>query len=94
MTLQDMLDPFLDASQKGFPHHSGPLRRSAIGSQGWNVLKGDLPLPLAVIRRFRKLHQVQIHRLCGRVSRRLLRRRPEHAGHQPGRVHRLRRLRA
>jgi D-serine dehydratase len=51
MTLQDMLDPFLDASQKGFPHHSGPLRRSAIGSQGWNVLKGDLPLPLAVIRR-------------------------------------------
>ena len=51
MTLQDLLDPLLDASQKGFPHHSGPLRRSAIGSQGWNVLKGDLPLPLAVIRR-------------------------------------------
>jgi D-serine dehydratase len=51
MTLQDLLDPTLDASQKGFPHHSGPLRRSAIGSQGWNVLRGDLPLPLAVIRR-------------------------------------------
>ena len=51
MTLQDLLDPTLDASQKGFPHHSGPLRRSAIGEQGWNVLRGDLPLPLAVIRR-------------------------------------------
>ena len=51
MTLQDLLDPLLDASQKGFPHHSGPLRRSAVGSQGWNVLNGDLPLPLAVIRR-------------------------------------------
>ena len=51
MTLQDLLDPLLDASQKVFPHHSGPLRRSAIGSQGWNVLNGDLPLPLAVIRR-------------------------------------------
>jgi D-serine dehydratase len=51
MTLQDLLDPTLDASQKGFPHHNGPLRRSAIGSQGWNVLRGDLPLPLAVIRR-------------------------------------------
>ncbi|CAN5549440.1 amino acid deaminase [soil metagenome] len=51
MTLQDILDPMLDASSKGFPHHSPPLRRSAIGSQGWNVLRGDLPLPLAVIRR-------------------------------------------
>jgi D-serine dehydratase len=51
MNLQDLLDPMLDASQKGFPHHSSPLRRSAIGHQGWNVLRGDLPLPLAVIRR-------------------------------------------
>ena len=55
MTLQDLLDPLLDpildASHKGFPHHSAPLRRSAIGQQGWNVLRGDLPLPLAVIRR-------------------------------------------
>jgi D-serine dehydratase len=51
MTPQDILDPVLDASQKGFPHHSAPLRRSAIGAQGWNVLRGDLPLPLAVIRR-------------------------------------------
>jgi D-serine dehydratase len=51
MTSQDLLDPTLDATYKGFPHHSAPLRRSAIGSQGWNVLRGDLPLPLAVIRR-------------------------------------------
>ncbi|RYF42547.1 MAG: amino acid deaminase [Comamonadaceae bacterium] len=51
MTLQDILDPVLDASWKGFPHHSPALRRSAIGAQGWNVLRGDLPLPLAVIRR-------------------------------------------
>ena len=46
-----ILDPTLDASSKGYPHHAPPLRRSAIGSQGWNVLRGDLPLPLAVIRR-------------------------------------------
>lgn len=51
MNLQDILDPLLDASQKGFPHQAPPMRRSAIGSQGWNVLRGDLPLPLAVIRR-------------------------------------------
>ncbi|MEO7642735.1 MAG: amino acid deaminase, partial [Ramlibacter sp.] len=51
MTLQELLDPVIDASWKGFPHHSAPLRRQAIGAQGWNVLRGDLPLPLAVIRR-------------------------------------------
>ena len=51
MTAQDILDPLLDAGQKGFPHHSAPLRRSAIGGQGWNVLRGDMPLPLAVIKR-------------------------------------------
>ena len=51
MTLQDLLDPVLDASWKGYPHHAAPLRRSAIAAQGWNVLRGDLPLPLAVIRR-------------------------------------------
>jgi len=50
MTLQDLLDPVLDASWKGYPHHAPPLRRSAIAAQGWNVLRGDLPLPLAVIR--------------------------------------------
>jgi D-serine dehydratase len=27
------------------------MRRSAIAAMGWNVLRGDLPLPLAVIRR-------------------------------------------
>jgi D-serine dehydratase len=51
MTLQDLLDPVLDASWKGYPHHAAPMRRSAIAAQGWNVLHGDLPLPLAVIRR-------------------------------------------
>ena len=40
----------VDASTKGFPAHSAPLLLSQIGSQGWNVLAGDCPLPLAVIR--------------------------------------------
>jgi D-serine dehydratase len=44
-------DPLISPAFKGFPHHSAPLRCSAIGAQGWNVLRGDLPLPLAVIRR-------------------------------------------
>ena len=58
MTLQDILDPVIDASFKGFPHHSAPLRRSAIGQQHWNVLQGDLPLPLAVIRRDALAHNL------------------------------------
>ncbi len=51
MSVSDLLDPLLDPTHKGFPHHSPPLRRSQVGAQGWNVLAGDLPLPLAVIRR-------------------------------------------
>jgi len=50
MTPQYILDPTLDPSYKGFPHHAPTMRRSAVGKQGWNVLRGDLPLPLAVIR--------------------------------------------
>ncbi|HEY6133468.1 MAG TPA: amino acid deaminase [Rubrivivax sp.] len=49
--MTDILDPLLDATSKGFPQSSAPLRRSAIGAQGWNVLAGDLPLPLAVVKR-------------------------------------------
>lgn len=49
-TLQDLLDPQIDRSFKGFPHTSGPLRRSEIAARQWKVLKGDLPLPLAVVK--------------------------------------------
>jgi D-serine dehydratase len=49
--VDDLLDPLLDATSKGFPHHSPPLRRSAVGAQDWNVLAGDLPLPLALVKR-------------------------------------------
>jgi D-serine dehydratase len=48
----DFLDPLIGGpGTKGFPHDAAPLRRSAIAAQGWNVLRGDLPLPLAVVRR-------------------------------------------
>lgn len=57
-TLQDLLDPQLDRSYKGFPHTSGPLRRSEIGAQQWNVLKGDLPLPLAVVKQSAMQHNL------------------------------------
>jgi D-serine dehydratase len=42
-------DPLLDATTKGIPHDAGILRLSEIASRGWNVLRGDCPLPLAVL---------------------------------------------
>lgn len=48
--MHDFSDPLIDSGFKGFPHQQPALRRSEIGAQGWNVLRGDLPLPLAVIR--------------------------------------------
>lgn len=51
MTMNDLLDPSLDASFKGYPAAAPPLRRSQLAEQRWNLLAGDLPLPLAVIRR-------------------------------------------
>jgi D-serine dehydratase len=56
--LQDILDPQLDASFKGFPQHSPPLRRSAVAAQQWNVLAGDLPLPLAVVKQAALAHNL------------------------------------
>lgn len=49
-TLQDILDPQIDHSFKGFPHTSPPLRRSQIAARRWRVLDGDLPLPLALVK--------------------------------------------
>jgi D-serine dehydratase len=48
----DLLDPLIGGpGMKGYPHDAAPMRRSAIAAQRWNVLRGDLPLPLAVVRR-------------------------------------------
>jgi len=51
ISANDLLDPLLDARLKGYPHAHPPVRRSAIAAQHWNALGGDLPLPIALIRR-------------------------------------------
>ena len=48
---EDILDPLFDSRFKGFPRTAAPVRRSAIAQQGWNLLAGDLPLPVALLRR-------------------------------------------
>ncbi len=36
---------------KGFPPRQRPLARADVAAQNWNVLAGDLPLPLALLKR-------------------------------------------
>jgi D-serine dehydratase len=45
------LDPLLHDGLKGFPSGHAALRASAVAAAGWNVLAGDLPLPVALIKR-------------------------------------------
>ncbi|RYF68540.1 MAG: amino acid deaminase, partial [Comamonadaceae bacterium] len=53
-----LLDPLFDTSYKGYPRTQAARPRSAIAAAGWNVLAGDLPLPLAVLKREALEHNV------------------------------------
>ena len=55
----NLLDPQLNSSFKGFPPAHAPLQLSQVGAQGWQVLRGDLPFPLAVIHRARLRNNLQ-----------------------------------
>jgi D-serine dehydratase len=48
--LSPILTEVVDATTKGYPLSAAPLPLAAVGTQGWSLLEGDLPLPLAVIR--------------------------------------------
>lgn len=48
MTALDALP--LDPSTKGLPYEASALTVGDVGKQGWNILRGDVPLPVAVIR--------------------------------------------
>jgi D-serine dehydratase len=49
--INDFNDPLLGSSFKGYPRTQPPRRQPRCGGAGWNVLAGDLPLPLAVLKR-------------------------------------------
>jgi D-serine dehydratase len=51
MNLDSLLQSTLDRCVKGLPPAAAPVRLDEIGKRGWNLLKGDLPLPAAVIKR-------------------------------------------
>jgi D-serine dehydratase len=54
----EMNPPVLHAGLKGFPTHGAPLALSAVAQQGWQLLRGDLPFPLAVLRRQALVHNL------------------------------------
>ncbi len=52
MNEHDLLDPLIGGlGLKGYPHHAAPMRRSALAAMQWNLLRGDMTWPLAVVKR-------------------------------------------
>lgn len=49
-TLATPPQTMLDARIKGYPPHWPALALAQAGAQGWQLLRGDLPLPLAVLK--------------------------------------------
>jgi D-serine dehydratase len=49
-TQENVEDFILDDRIKGIPGDVAPFRLGQIGEKGWNVLREDLPLPLAVLK--------------------------------------------
>ena len=56
MDLQDIEAAFVDGATKGMPGGMAPIALGDIGGQGWNLLREDLPLPLAVLRKSALAH--------------------------------------
>ncbi len=56
LNLEPILGEIVDGRLKGFPHASSPMALRDIGHQEWNVLRGDMPFPLAVIKRSAMRH--------------------------------------
>lgn len=55
----DLLDPLLTNRFKGYPHGAASRRCSEVGAAGWNVLAGDLPWPVALLKREALEHNVR-----------------------------------
>jgi D-serine dehydratase len=51
LQLSEVLDSPVGPTTKGFPGNAGPMPLDKVGSQGWNVLAEDLPLPVMVLKR-------------------------------------------
>lgn len=59
LDLTDIESSQLDSQLKGFPHDAAPCAVRDIGKRGWNVLRGDLPFPIAVLKRSALEHNLR-----------------------------------
>ena len=50
MQLDDLLRMPVEPTTKGWPARAGALPLREVGRQGWNLLRQDLPLPVAVLK--------------------------------------------
>lgn len=50
----------LDAMTKGLPLADGSLRLGDVGRRGWNVLRGDMPVPLLTLREARMKNNMRV----------------------------------
>jgi D-serine dehydratase len=51
LDLASIRDWQVDATVKGFPGTHAPLALSAIGTQGWSIFGGQVPTPVAILKR-------------------------------------------
>jgi D-serine dehydratase len=51
LDLHSVLQSTIDPSFKGFPYLHPECALQDLGAQGWNLLRGDLPLPVAILKR-------------------------------------------
>jgi D-serine dehydratase len=51
LDLSPILAESVDSRSKGFPLAARTMSLRDIGRQGWNVLRGDVPFPVAIVRR-------------------------------------------
>jgi len=50
MNLERLLATTVEPTTKGWPAGAGALSLGAVGQQGWNLLRQDLPLPVALLK--------------------------------------------
>ena len=58
-SLQALQNLTIDGHYKSFPQHRSAIALGDIGKQAWNVLKQDLPFPLALIKESALQHNLQ-----------------------------------
>lgn len=59
MNVAEIENNVIDPLSKNVPNLTAALSRRDVAAQGWNVLREDLPLPLAVLKQSKLLHNAQ-----------------------------------